>query len=98
MAVDERSGAYYALPLFTVRKAATNSGTGIIMLGKESCDTNCAEVSVPVSLTTTLIIKAVAAPDSRFVGWERLDGTPIAQHNLRAKPGDTVIAVVERKK
>ncbi|GAK50022.1 leucine rich repeat domain protein [Candidatus Moduliflexus flocculans] len=98
VAVDERDGAYYVLPLFTVRKAAKNSGTGLIMLGKERCEADCAEVSVPVSLTTTLIIKAVASPDSRFVGWERLDGTPIAQHNLRAKPGDTVIAVFERKK
>ena len=98
VAVDERDGAYYALPLFTVRKAAKNSGTGLIMLGKARCEADCAEASVPVSLTTTLIVKAVASPDSRFVGWERLDGTPIAQHNLRAKPGDTVIAVFERKK
>jgi len=98
VAVDERDGAYYALPLFTVRKAADNSGTGLIMLGKARCEADCSEVSVPVSPTTTLIVKAVASPDSRFVGWERLDGTPIAQHNLRAKPGDTVIAVFERKK
>ena len=98
VAVDDHDGAYFTLPMFTVRKAAKNTGSGVIMLGKERCDADCMELSVPVSLTTTLIVKAVAAPDSRFARWERPDGTPIAQHNFRAKPGGLVIAVFERKK
>lgn len=98
VAVDDHEGAYFTLPMFTVRKAAKNTGSGVIMLGKERCDADCMELSVPVSPTTTVIVKAVAAPDSRFVRWERPDGTPIAQHNFRAKPGDLVIAVFERKK
>lgn len=88
------TSAFAQQETFTIKKAG--SGTGTIVIGEQTCDVNCLELSVPYSLKTAIVLKAIPYGDSVFVGWKKQDATS-ATGKLYAQPGDLVFAVFEKQ-
>jgi hypothetical protein len=83
-------------PEFVIlRKSGT--GTGTITLGDQVCGLECPVLAVPYIEGARLTPQVVPAADSRFVGWQTKDGKAIEGAIFYAQPGDTVIAVFEKK-
>lgn len=81
-------------PLITVKKEG--SGTGTVLIGDQTCGSACMEMSVPYVDHRALVLKAVPDVDSYLVGWKNTNGR-FTEKNFQVKPGDTVIAVFEKK-
>jgi len=80
----------------TVIIRKSGSGNGMITVGSQSCDALCSELTVPYVAGQSVNVNVVPAADSVFIGWQKADGTSISGVAY-AQPGETVLAVFEKK-
>jgi hypothetical protein len=78
-----------------VRKQGT--GTGTIRVGAQVCGPECTELTLPYTASARFTLQVMPATDSRFVGWQTAEGEIVEGSMFYAQPGDTVIAVFEKK-
>jgi hypothetical protein len=77
-----------------IKKAGTGQGT--ISADEQACGPACAELTLPYVEQTMKTLQVVPAADSSFVRWETADGA-LLEKIYYAQPGETVIAVFEKK-
>jgi hypothetical protein len=89
------SGSQTAGMVVTVRKQGAGSGT--ILVGDQVCGPECLELTLPYTDGAQFTLQAIPAADSRFVGWQTVEGNIVEGTLFYAQPGETVIAVFEKQ-
>jgi hypothetical protein len=90
------SGSQAVGAVVTVRKQGSGSGT--ILSGEQVCGLECGELTLPYTAGAQFTLQVIPAADSRFVGWQTADGEVVEGTVFYAQPGETVIAIFEKKK